>query len=56
MVDAVYAMKKGADIYDAVPAFITDPKDVIQTAGSLHCGTRWCPSNSPSACSTRPRT
>lgn len=39
MVDAVYAMKKGVDIYDAQPALITDPKEVIQTAGSIHCGT-----------------
>ncbi|OPY30587.1 MAG: Formate dehydrogenase subunit beta [Methanocella sp. PtaU1.Bin125] len=43
MVDAVYAMKKGVDIYDAEPALITDPKDVIQTAGSLHCGTLLVP-------------
>lgn len=43
MVDAVYAMKKGVDIYDAQPALITDPKDVIQTAGSLHCGTLLVP-------------
>ncbi|CAJ37992.1 Coenzyme F420 hydrogenase/dehydrogenase, beta subunit C-terminal domain [Methanocella arvoryzae] len=43
MVDAVYAMKKGADIYDAQPTLITDPKDVIQTAGSLHCGTLLVP-------------
>ncbi|MCD1295308.1 formate dehydrogenase [Methanocella sp. CWC-04] len=39
MVDAVYAVKKGADIYDAQPALITDPNEVIQTAGSIHCGT-----------------
>ncbi len=25
-VDAVLAVKKGQDIYDAVPAFITDPQ------------------------------
>ncbi|HEY3274126.1 MAG TPA: Coenzyme F420 hydrogenase/dehydrogenase, beta subunit C-terminal domain [Methanocella sp.] len=42
-VDAVYAMKKGVDIYDAQPALITDPKEVIQTAGSLHCGTLLVP-------------
>ena len=39
MVDAVFAVKKGADIYDAVPTLITDPADIAQTAGSLHCGT-----------------
>jgi formate dehydrogenase (coenzyme F420) beta subunit len=43
MVDAVYAMKKGVDIYDAEPALITDPKEVIQTAGTLHCGTLLVP-------------
>jgi len=39
MVDAVLAVKKGVDIYDAVPTLISDPKDIDQTAGSLHCGT-----------------
>jgi formate dehydrogenase subunit beta len=39
MVDAVVAVKKGQDIYDAVPTLITDPKDLKDTAGSLHCGT-----------------
>jgi formate dehydrogenase subunit beta len=39
MVDAVFAVKRGQDIYDAVPAYITDPKELDQTAGSLHCGT-----------------
>ncbi len=39
MVDAVLAIKKGADLYDAVPTLITDPKDLATTAGSLHCGT-----------------
>jgi formate dehydrogenase subunit beta len=39
MVDAVLAVKKGKDLYDAVPTIITDPKDIDQTAGSLHCGT-----------------
>src|SRR5512146_1066730 len=38
-VDAVYTVKKGVDIYDAQPVLITDPKDLIQTAGSIHCGT-----------------
>ncbi|HNQ33287.1 MAG TPA: coenzyme F420 hydrogenase/dehydrogenase beta subunit N-terminal domain-containing protein, partial [Methanoculleus sp.] len=39
MVDAVFAVKKGSDIYDAVPTLITDPAEVAETAGSLHCGT-----------------
>jgi formate dehydrogenase subunit beta len=39
MVDAVFAVKKGQDIYDAVPALITDPAELVNTAGSLHCGT-----------------
>jgi len=39
MVDAVVAVTKGYDIYDAVPVAITDPKDLDATAGSLHCGT-----------------
>jgi len=39
MVDAVLAVKKGVDLYDAVPTLISDPKDIDKTAGSLHCGT-----------------
>jgi formate dehydrogenase (coenzyme F420) beta subunit len=39
LVDAVFAVKKGVDLYDAVPVLITDPKDLDSTAGSLHCGT-----------------
>lgn len=39
MVDAVVAVKKGFDIYDAIPVAITNPADLDQTAGSLHCGT-----------------
>ncbi len=39
MVDAVLAVKKGVDLYDAVPTIITDPAEIGQTAGSLHCGT-----------------
>ncbi len=42
-VDAVLAVKKGQDIYDAVPAFITDPAEIASTAGSLHCGTLLMP-------------
>ncbi len=38
MVDAVLAVKRGQDVYDAVPVLITDPKQLKDTAGSLHCG------------------
>ena len=38
-VDAVMAVKRGKDLYDAVPTIITDPKELDETAGSLHCGT-----------------
>jgi formate dehydrogenase subunit beta len=39
MVDAVLAIRRGQDIYDAVPVLIRDPKELAKTAGSLHCGT-----------------
>ena len=39
IVDGVFTVKRGQDIYDAVPVFITDPKELEKTAGSLHCGT-----------------
>ncbi|MDD4566689.1 coenzyme F420-reducing hydrogenase subunit beta [Methanoculleus chikugoensis] len=39
MVDAVLAVKKGQDLYDAVPVLITDPAEIAETSGSLHCGT-----------------
>ncbi len=42
-VDAVFAVKKGKDLYDAQPVLITDPKELAQTAGSLHCGTLLLP-------------
>ncbi len=38
-VDAIFAIQKGKDIYDAQPILITDPKQLASTAGSLHCGT-----------------
>ncbi len=43
MVDAVFAIKKGTDLYDAQPVLITDPKELAKTAGSLHCGTLLLP-------------
>ena len=39
IVDGVVGVCEGYDMYDAVPVFITDPEDVIKTAGSMHCGT-----------------
>jgi formate dehydrogenase subunit beta len=39
IVDAVLAVRRGKDLYDAQPVLITDPKELINTAGSLHCGT-----------------
>jgi formate dehydrogenase subunit beta len=39
IVDAVVAVEEGWDLYDAVPTLITDPEEVIKSAGSLHCGT-----------------
>ena len=39
IVDGVFAVQRGQDIYDAVPVFITDPKELDKAAGSLHCGT-----------------
>ncbi|ACL15582.1 Coenzyme F420 hydrogenase/dehydrogenase, beta subunit C-terminal domain [Methanosphaerula palustris] len=43
IVDAVFTVKKGVDLYDAVPTLITDPADLEKTAGSLHCGTLLLP-------------
>ena len=43
MVDAVVNVKRGADIYDAIPTYITDPAELLSTAGSLHCGTLLIP-------------
>ena len=39
IVDAVIGVKKGADIYDAMPVLITDPHEVMETAGSILGGT-----------------
>ncbi len=39
MVDAVLGVKKGADIFDARPILITDPDEVIETAGAVYGGT-----------------
>jgi formate dehydrogenase subunit beta len=39
IVDAVLAVKKGIDLYDAQIVLITNPADLKNTAGSLHCGT-----------------
>ena len=42
-VDAVFAVKKGFDVFDATPTLITDPAEIAETAGSLHCGTMLMP-------------
>jgi Coenzyme F420-reducing hydrogenase, beta subunit len=42
-VDAILAVTKGVDLYDAKPVIITDPADLANTAGSLHCGTLLLP-------------
>ncbi|MDD3257102.1 MAG: coenzyme F420 hydrogenase/dehydrogenase beta subunit N-terminal domain-containing protein, partial [Methanocorpusculum sp.] len=39
MVDAVLAVRRGADLYDAKLELITDPAEIPKAAGSLHCGT-----------------
>ena len=39
IVDAVVGVKKGSDIYDARPVLITDPREVMETAGSILGGT-----------------
>ena len=39
IVDYVLTVKKGLDLYDAVPVLIDDPDELVDTAGSLHCGT-----------------
>jgi formate dehydrogenase subunit beta len=39
IVDGVLAIKKGHDIYDAVPTLVCNPDELKDTAGSLHCGT-----------------
>ncbi|MGD0951179.1 MAG: Coenzyme F420 hydrogenase/dehydrogenase, beta subunit C-terminal domain [Methanotrichaceae archaeon] len=39
IVDAVVGVKKGVDIYDARPVLITDPQEVMETAGSILGGT-----------------
>ena len=42
-VDAVLAVKKGVDLYDAQPVLITEPEGISECAGSLHCGTLLMP-------------
>ncbi len=43
IVDVVLTVKKGCDIYDPIPVFITDPAELDSCAGSLHCGTLLLP-------------
>jgi formate dehydrogenase subunit beta len=37
LVDGVLALKRGEDVYDGIPVFITNSDELIETAGSLHC-------------------
>ncbi len=37
IVDAALAMRRGTDLYDGVPALITDPSKITELSGSLHC-------------------
>lgn len=39
IVDGVVAVTEASDMYDAKPTLITDSKDIIKTAGSMHFGT-----------------
>jgi formate dehydrogenase (coenzyme F420) beta subunit len=43
MVDGVLAIRKGKDLYDAQPVLVTNPEELKNTAGSLHCGTLLLP-------------
>lgn len=43
IVDMVLTVRKGVDLYDPLPAFITDPAELAACAGSLHCGTLLLP-------------
>jgi len=43
MVDAVFAIRKGKDLYDAQPVLIKNSAELKDTAGSLHCGTLLLP-------------
>ncbi|WP_455644686.1 Coenzyme F420 hydrogenase/dehydrogenase, beta subunit C-terminal domain [Methanosphaera sp.] len=36
-VEGVLNIKKGNDVYDGIPTYTTNPDDLINTAGSLHC-------------------
>ncbi|MGI6565193.1 Coenzyme F420 hydrogenase/dehydrogenase, beta subunit C-terminal domain [Methanosphaera sp.] len=36
-VEGVLNIKKEKDVYDGIPTFTTDPDELIETAGSLHC-------------------
>ncbi|MCS3901329.1 Coenzyme F420 hydrogenase/dehydrogenase, beta subunit C-terminal domain [Methanococcus voltae] len=42
IVDGILTLKKGQDVYDAIPTYITNSEDLLETAGSLHCApTMW---------------
>lgn len=37
IVDGVLTLSKGEDVYDGIPRFVTDPVEILETCGSLHC-------------------
>ena len=39
LVDGVLALKKGEDVYDGIPVFITSSDELPEVSGSLHCAT-----------------
>lgn len=38
-IDAALVLEKGSDLFDSLPVLIDDPEDLMESAGSLHCGT-----------------
>lgn len=36
-VDGVLTLSKGNDVYDGIPTYLEDSKDIAKTSGSLHC-------------------
>lgn len=37
LVDGVLTLTQGDDVYDGIPTLVEDPKDIVETCGSLHC-------------------
>ncbi|MCK9152536.1 Coenzyme F420 hydrogenase/dehydrogenase, beta subunit C-terminal domain [Methanobacterium alcaliphilum] len=36
-IDGILTLTKGEDVYDGIPALITESSEIIETCGSLHC-------------------